>query len=216
MLSVAALKSILKPKTSTGEPCRLLMRSCAAAARPGAWRCSCATSLAPSGTTSRTKPARARMMTRNITPIAAARGSPNPIRRTTPGWIRKAMAAPRTNVAQSAQYDDEERHQSRFTAALSDLAANLGFFVGGTVDRVHGAAPSSECVQGQQHESNAQNAISRVWTVLRCDQAACSKACEASGLHETEPCGHYAAAVRCVGGLHQSSLSRHRVNRITN
>src|SRR6266852_9092838 len=108
--------------------------------------------------------------------------------------------------------------RTAFTAALSDLAgavrrgrSNLGFFVSGAVDRVHSAAPSSQCVQGQQHESDTKNTVCRKRPKCRGDESAYGGARDACGLDESESRGHHTTSVGGVRCLHEGSLVSHRI-----
>ena len=104
------------------------------------------------------------MMTTKISAIATTRGIPKATRRAMPGWIRKAMAAPRTRAPRKVAEEvknhdgDDEGNQAKDDLKVAPAALGIhgqgghddgsGFFRLDGVDNLFGMGARAHCNQG--------------------------------------------------------------------
>src|SRR5437016_12635047 len=81
-------------------------------------------------------------------------------------------------------------------------------FVGGAVERVRSAAPSSDRIQSQNHKTDSKHSESRLWTPELGDQATDAQADDAGRLSQSESRRHNAAAIGRFSRLHERRLIR--------
>src|SRR5579859_891785 len=70
-----------------------------------------------------------------------------------------------------------------------------GFLVGGAVQGVGCAAAGSDCVHGEEDQTDPQHPVRGKWSVLLCNQSPNSDSNDSRCLSETETCRHYAASI---------------------